>query len=215
MAIAVVFALIVGLREIAVDYLKNLHDSIHSAESQFQAESDQDALQMQIFNLRQQADNATAEAAMKDPDSEKKFKGMIPVAIAEVNERKLDMYAAYESVSTLLNKLPPGFKPLRDQLPKAKSTIDKADSAAQKLLSQPTPTNAEHYANTRLALILYITDEIPLILLGGVTVTEAKKIEDDCDIVVRFCNNLLYILVTIEACLGVYLAWFRLRTAED
>lgn len=212
--IAVIGALTVGIREIAVDYLKNLRDSIHSAESQFEDHIDQATLQVQLFILRQQADNATAKAAAKDPDSEKQFLEMIPSAISEVNERKTDLNADYESVSTLLNKLPPGFKPLRDQLPTAKSTIDRTDRAAQELLGKATSTNAEHYANTRLALALYAAADLPLIILGGVTVAEAKKIEGDCDIVIKFCNDLVYLLVAIGALLGVYAAWLRLRTVE-
>jgi len=214
-AVAVIAVLTVVVREIAVDYLKNLRDSINSAESQFEAQSDQNALQMQISILRQQADNAAAKAAAQDPDAEREFHGMIPLAISEVNEARMNLNAEYESVSNLLSKLPPGFKPLRDQLPTAKSTIDKTDTAAQSLLTMKTTTEAQHYANTRLALVIYVSAELPLVILGGVTVDEAKKIEDAAETLIRFCNRLVCGLVAAGAILGAYAAWLTMKEGDE
>lgn len=214
-AVAVIALVTVVVKEIVADSVKNLRESIATAETQFSNSSDQSNISLEIFNLQQQAEALTAKSVASAPAAKKDFGPLILQARAEMAQVKAGLNADFDSASKLIEKLPPGATALRDQLPQVKTIIDESDSTAQTILKADTANDAGQYADIKLAMIMYLTAELPVILVGDEALTYAKRIEASADTVLRLCNRIFYFLVALGACLAVYAAVLNARAQSD
>lgn len=213
--VALIAVLTVVVKQIIADSLTTLRESTRTAEARFSTQSDPSAISMQVFNLQQQAEQLKAESIASAPGTTKDFSFLILQARAETAQVKAGLNADFDSLSKLLDALPPGAKALRGELPKVKSAVDSADISAQTIMNSGSTGDAEEYARIKMAMAMYLVAELPVIVLGDATVTYAEKIESAADSVLRLCNRVFYFLVAPGVLLGLYAAVLQLKAQSD
>jgi uncharacterized protein YlxP (DUF503 family) len=200
-ASSVILLLIFGIKEVLKDNLKDLRDSIGSAESLFRVEEGQSTLSLQIFVAREQAE---LDRLKSDPHRD--FSSMIAQASTEARQAKGDLDVNFDSVSRLIDKLPSGARDLRQLRDTVRQAVEKTDHQVDTALARKSANDNWRFAEIKMAMLFALVQEISVTLLGDAALTAAQKVESALETLVRICSRAIYILMFTLLCLGIYAA---------
>jgi uncharacterized phage infection (PIP) family protein YhgE len=126
------------VREILKENLKELHDSLASAESQFRSELDQSTISLQIMNVQQQIENSRLQTGGKDLHRD--FCSLITQDIPQARQARGHLDASLDGVSRLIDKFPSGVSDLRKLLDQMRQEVEKIDQRVEDML-KPRPNS--------------------------------------------------------------------------
>ncbi len=203
-ASALLLLLIFFVKEILRDNLKDLHDSIASAESQFRTEEGQSMISLQILVAQEQAELDRLKSSPDRNGPHRDFSSLIVEDTAQAKQAEADLNANFDSVSRLIDKLPSGASDLRQVRDQARQNIDTTDQRITNALKPEADDDSYRFVKAKMALMFALTDEIGVTMLGDAALTRAQRAEAALETLIRVCSRILYVLTLTLLGLGVY-----------
>jgi hypothetical protein len=191
-------------KEILRDNLKEFHDSLVSAEAQYRTESDQSAISQQIMNLQQQIELVKLGTGGKDPHRD--FSTLIAQDIPQSMQAKTNLDASFDSVSRLIDKFPSGANDVRSLREKVRQQIQPIDNQIADMLKPSADHDVRRFVQVKLAMMLALTEQIGVVVLGDATLTAAHRVEDATEKLIRICTGVIYGLFFLGLALALYAA---------
>jgi len=206
-ASALLLLLIFVVKEILKDNLKELHDSIASAESQFRTEEGQSTISAQILVAQEQTELDRLKSSPDRNRPHRDFSSLIVEDTAQAKQAKSDLNADFDSVSRLIDKLPSGARDLRQLRDQVRQHIDTTDRRITDALKpEASDDDLYRFVKAKMALLFALTDEIGVTMLGDAALTRAQRAEAAQETIIRVCSWILYALTLTLLSLGVYAA---------
>jgi hypothetical protein len=192
------------VKEVLKENLKELHDSLASAESQFRAELDQSAISLQLINVQQQIESIKLEAGSKDPHRD--FSALIAQDILQAQQAKAHLDADFDGVSRLIEKFPSAATDLRKLRDQVREQIEKVDKQIDEMLKPKPEHDLGRFVEVKMAMVFALVDEIPVAVLGDATLTAAHQVQEATERLIRICTWTIYVLFFLGAALALYAA---------
>jgi hypothetical protein len=205
-ATAVIALLIFVVKEILKENLKELHDSLASAESQFRNENGQTAISMQILLAEQQnqIQNLQLQAQARRNDAQFDYSTLIRQDTITVQQIQANADADFDSASRLIDKMPSGAQDLRQLRDQTRTLLEKTDQQVKDIL-KPTPAHdVWRLIGVKLAIALAAMRGLPVAVLGDRALTRAQQVQEATEKLIRLCSRIAYLLVFLGAALGLY-----------
>jgi hypothetical protein len=204
-ASAVLLALTFVIKEIFKEQLRDIRDSLTTARTEFQSQSDQSSLHIQILAAQQQIELANMNLARGDPHHD--YTPETQQATAEARQAQAQLHADFDAVSRLIDSVPFGgqLRQLRDQ---ARQTIDQTDNSVNATLtgSSTSTEGPGRWVMAKTATVMALIAELPVIILGGAAKDAAERVQQWIEKLIRICNWALWVFGLSGAGLGIYSA---------
>jgi|HubBroStandDraft_6_1064221.scaffolds.fasta_scaffold01770_7 hypothetical protein len=201
------------VKEILKEQLKDLRDSIVSAQNQFSSQLDQSAISVQILTTRQQLETAEIKAARSDPHHDYALE--ILQATTEARQVQAQMRADFEGVSKLVDAIPGRTEQLRQLRDQLRTSVEKADQTVNTMLDAKPKDDIDRWVGAKLAMVMALVQELPIIILGDVAQKSAQLMKETIETLIKFCNWLIYVLGILGFILGLYAAINGFQSAES
>ena len=209
---AILLALTFVIKEIFKEQLKDLRDSIASAQSQFQNQSDQSSLHIQILTAQQQIEAANMRLVHGDPHHD--YTPEIQLATAEARQVQAQLHADFDVVSHFIDSIPLGgqLRQLRDQL---SPSIQQADNSVNAALASKSTLGIDRWVMAKTATVMALVGELPVVVLGGVAKSVAERVQARIEKLITLCNWALWVFGLSGAGLAVYSAAKGVKMGEN
>jgi len=203
-ATAVIALLIFVVKEILKENLKELHDSLASAETQFRNESGQTTISMQILLAQQQIQNLQLQAQAGRNDPQHDYSAMIAQDTITVQQIQANVNSDFDSTSRLIDKLPSGAQDLRQLRDQTRTQLAKTDEQVKDML-KPTPAHdVWRLISVKVAMVQAVIQILPVAVLGDRALTRAQQAQEATETLIRLCSLTVYFLVFFGMALGLY-----------
>ena len=198
------------VKEILKENLKELHDSLASAESQFRAELDQSIISLQVLAVQQQIESLKLETGSKDPHRD--FSALITQDIPQARQAKAHLDASFDGVSRLIDKFPSGASDLRKMREQVRQEVEKIDQQVEDMLKPRPEHDLGRFIEVKLATVSALVGEISVAVLGDATLTGAKRVQEATEKLIRVCTWTIYVLFFLGSALALYAAITGIKT---
>jgi hypothetical protein len=165
------------IKEIIKEELKELHDSLANAESQFRLENGQSTIQFQLLAAQEELENSKLLADKERGKKTEDYSPLIAKDTANARQALAHMNADFESVSRLIDAFPSRVKDLRDLRDKSKDAIEKTNKNVEDFLKPRPEHDVGRFVVVRVAMVMAIMQEIPIAVLADTTLTAAHRLE--------------------------------------
>jgi hypothetical protein len=200
------------VKEILKDNIKELHDSLASAETQFRNESGQSTISMQILITQQQIENLRleAEGARNDPNHD--YSALIAQDTLAAQQAQTHLDVDFDSISRLIDRLPGGARDLRQQRDQMRAQMEKIDKQVKDMLKPKPDHDVWRFVQVKSAMAMALLEDLPVIVLGDAVLTRAKRVQEAAETLIRMCARAVYVLSLLGLALGLYAAVTGIKT---
>jgi hypothetical protein len=207
-ASAVILLFTFAVKEILKEHLKELHDSLASAESQFRIESGQLTISAQMLLAQQQAElsKIQEEKANGRLDPNRDYSALIAQDIITAQQAVAQLNSEFDSVSRLIDAMPPGAKDLRALRDQTRMSVDKVSGDVNETLKPSPDHDVYRFARIKMAMVMALVEELPVVVLGDTALSAARRIEEASEYLIRVCTRIIYVLGFLSLALGLYAA---------
>jgi hypothetical protein len=215
--LAIIMACLLGLsyffKEVAKDKLKDLQDSLQSADALFRTESGQSVISLQMITNQQQIELLELRREVAKIDLDRDCSDVIPQALAEAAQVRSHVDMDFDSASRLIDKLPNagGLLQLRETI---RLDIQKMHQTTEGMFKPSDKHDGRRYVEIKLGMILELLQGLPVAILGDAALTNARKVQDAVQELYVFCSRAIYVLFAIEFCLGLYMTIVGFKGGE-
>lgn len=215
-------AAIIGLltyisKEVVNDRLKELRNSIASAEAQFRIDKGQSTLALEIIEEQEEIEKLLTN---KPKLERQEYFAMISRDAARVQEIRAHLAVELNSVSRLIDVLPwtapSEMQSMRDMVrdgyEKHKKAADEVlSNEFEKELRDPDNSTFQTYAELRLiglkmAIGFARDDEFPISIVENLALKAARQDLERADALIKYCTWITYTLALSGLTLGLYAA---------
>jgi len=207
-ASAVILLLTFILREILKDNLKELHDSLARAESEFRNESGQAVISLQILTGQEQAEllRIQAEKQAGKIRRTQDFSDLIAQDTNLAQQALADVNNDFDSTSRLIDAFPARTKDLRNLREHVRGQLEKMNAQVRETL-KPTPEHdLSRFVAVKVAMISALLEGIPVAILGDAALTAARRLQEASEYLISICSRAIYFLGVLGLLFGVYAA---------
>jgi hypothetical protein len=201
-ASALILLLTYVCKEVLVGELKEVTDSLQTAQSKIDTQRSEGTISFQIMNLREQMELNQA----KDERASQDYSATI-LQDSLLARQALDILNVdFENVSQLVDKLAfvdvnGDLRRMRDQ---QREQVAKANKDVNEALMPSTKHDIGRMGRVKVALIEPLVYELPVVILGSSAMTTAKRVQDLIEKVRRFLTRLSYVFYVIGVGLALY-----------
>lgn len=214
-ASAVILLLTFVVKETLKENLKELHDSLVSAEGQFRNEQGQSTISLQILYTQGQIDNLNLEAKGGRNHPSHDYSAQIKQDVLRAQQARAQLDADFDSVSRLIDKLPATARHLRQGRDEMRiQVVEKADQDVKDVLKPNPDHDARRLIQLKLARVVALAAELPVVVLGDAALTAAQRFEELAETLIRICSWAFYVLGFCGLALGLYAAVTGIRTED-
>jgi hypothetical protein len=210
-ASAVTLLLTFVVKEVLIENLKGRHASLASAEAQYRYELGQSAISVQILNTRQQIENLRLQMAEARDDPRRDYSSLIQQDTLEGWQVEAELDASLDSVSRLIDRLPPGARDLRNFRAQVHGQVEAADQQVKEMLKPKPQHDVGRFMEVKLVTVMILVQELLVLFLGDQALTRARKVLNTEETLMRLCTTVFYVLGFLTAGLGIYAAVARAK----
>ena len=207
-ASAVIFLLTFIVREILKDNLKDLHDSLAKAESEFRNESGQSLISLQILTSQEQAELVRLQEGKRAGKfkATQDFAALIAQDTGRAQEILAGVNSDFDSASRLIDAFPRRARDLRNLREQVRGPLEKMNVEVRETL-KPTPEHdLSRFLAVKVAMISTLLEAIPIAVLGDRALTSARRLQDASELLISICSGAIYFLGVLGLLLAVYAA---------
>jgi len=211
-ASALILLLIFVVKEILKENLKEVHDSLASAETQFRNENSQSAISLQILTTQQQIENLGMQSKTGHKNTRLDYSDQITQATLVAQQAQTHLNASFDSVSRLIDRLPSGERELRRLCEQTREQVKQADQQVNDMLKPRPDHDVGRFVQVELAVVMALGQELAVIILGDMALTEAQQVLEAAETLIRLCTLALAVLGCLLLVLGLYAAVAGIKT---
>jgi len=134
-------ALTYVFREIVREDIKELHDSLASAEAQFRNQGAQSAVSTEFLQIREEIENLELQKATGQNKSKRDYSTLIAQNILATRQAQANLNADFDSLSHLIDKFPARIRDAREFRDKLKEQIDLNEKQVNEVLQRKSNRN--------------------------------------------------------------------------
>lgn len=206
-------ALLFILQSVLKDPMREVESSLATAQSDFRTATGQSTIELQIANLKQQAENAQALAERGSPHPD--YSPVIAQATQDLAQVQANLNSDFDDVSRLIDALPVAADDLtqqRDQLKQQIANVPQTAEKTAKLL--PHDTDVMTFVGLKLRMVEFLVEEIPVLVLGDEAMKRAQTLDWAAKKTINFCDYAIAFFGMLAAGLGIYAAVKRFNVAS-
>jgi hypothetical protein len=213
---AMILLLTYAVKEVLKENLKELQGSLASAEAQYRTELDQSTISLQILAVQEQIENLKLESERGRKDPNRDFSGLIAQDTARAQQVRAHLDSSLDSVSRLIDKFPSGAQDLRKLRDQVRQNLEKTDEQITGMLKARPEHDVGRLVEVKIAMVLTLVQEVPVAVLGDVTLTAAHRVQEAAERLIRVCTWATYILFVLGLGMGLYatLGGHKIEAAE-
>lgn len=205
-ASAVILLLMFIIKEILKDQLKEVHDSVTVAESQFRLESGQSVIQLQLLTAQQELEDAKLLADKESGKKTADYSSLIAKDTATARQALAHMNTDFESVSRLIDAFGSRAKDLRKLRDNTKVAVEETNKNVEGILKPNPQHNVGRFVEVKIAMVMALMQEIPTAVLADTTLTAAHRLEEASEYLIEVCTRAIWCLGIFVLLLGLYAA---------
>jgi hypothetical protein len=212
-AVAVILFGTFVVKEILKEELRDIRDSIVSAQNKFQNQFDQSTLSLHILIAQQQLEAAEVKTARSEPHPD--YTLSIQQAIADARQAQSQLNVDFDDVSRLIDAIPfraGELRQLRDQL---RTSVQKANETVNTMLDDKPKDDTERFVGAKVAMVTALGQELPIVVLGDLAQKTAQLVQGTIERYIKVCNWTIYVLGLSGLGLGLYAAIAGIKSAES
>jgi hypothetical protein len=217
--IAVVSAILLFLtfviKEVLKDSLKDLHDSVAQAESQFRIESGQSDFSVQMLLRQQQDEILKLQEDKRRNELGENLPALIAQDTASARLAWANVNANFDAVSRLIDRLPSGAKDLRQLRETVRTSISYTNDQANKALNAKTTDDVNRFVVVKGESVIALLQKIDVILLGDAALTRAHQVQEATEYLIGTCTRASWVLGILGAALGIYSAVTTIKSGAS
>lgn len=196
------------VREILKDNLKDLHDSLAKAGSEFRNESGQSLISLQILASQEQAEllRLQEEKQAGKVKTTQDFAALIAQDTSRAQEILADVNIDFDSASRLIDAFPASAKDLRNLREQVRGPLEKMNVQVRETL-KPTPEHdLSRFVAVKVAMVSTLLEVVSIAILSDTALTAAHRVQDASERLISICSRAIYFLGVLGLLLAVYAA---------
>lgn len=205
-ASAVILLLTFLFKEVVKENLKELHEALVRAESQFRTENGQSVISLQILDAQEQIENFKLQGDAGKKGANRDFSALIAQDTARAQEASAHLNSDFDSVSRLIDALPSGAKDLRQLRDETRASVDKANKQVNEMLKPKPAHDRGRFVEVKIAMVMALLQELPVVILGDAAQTAAHRVQAASEYLIGVCSRAIYFLGFLALSLGLYAA---------
>jgi len=214
-ASALILLLTFIFKEVLKEHLKELQDSLQSAEALNRTETGQSALSVENLTLQQEIEELRQGAKDGLKADQRDYSEMIGRDILTGQQMRAHLGASFDSVSRLVDKLPSGAGDLRQQRDELRTEVDGVDKGAADTLKPSSRRDLSRAVEVKVTIARLTGEEIPVALLGDLALTRARSVQEAAERLYRICGWASYVLYVTGVALALYATLSGLKIAKS
>jgi len=201
-------------KEILLPSLKSRCEALASAETTYENEVDRSGIALQFVTLQQQIETDKIEALKASKETQRDYSSLIFQSTSMAQQVKMDLDSTFGDVSDLIDALPAGQRDLRQVRDKMRSGIQVVETQIGITL-KPTPQRgAARLVQVELAMSMLAVQEIPVLVLGDMTLTTMRRIRQSDETLLRWSTGAFWLFGLLNFSLAIFGAVAGIKLSE-
>jgi hypothetical protein len=177
------------IKEVVMDRIKDIHDSLVAADSEYHGEEQQSLISLQIFQYQQQIE--ALKVASHDPSKDYRPDAMVAQNTAQQAESRLNI--DFDNLERLINKIP-NDAALRKMLEQLRAEVKHANEMVDDARGTKDTDAFKKLVLLKIATVMSLTTEILVVLLADITETSLRWWEQHYERQLKACLLASYVL---------------------